>query len=129
VDNITIYLFSPAAIVYADEVIRLARIFADGFDLTDASVGLDDIQTVGSAGNFLITDHTRQLFRQMPYQSRIWPSIPLDQWQVQGSIAASKMLKKHVIQLVGEIEAPADHGELLERGQTFINNDLLSRFE
>ncbi len=113
--------FSPAAVVYADEVIRLSRMFADGFELDDASVAHDEINSIGPGGNFLMSGLTCKLFRKMPYESPIWPTMTLDQWQAKGSVTADATLQKHVLQVLDGLEPPVDHDELMDRGRLFID--------
>ena len=55
--------FSPAAAVYADDVIRQARRFAEGFTLDPAAAGLGEIDQVGPGGNFLTAELTLRHFR------------------------------------------------------------------
>ena len=113
--------FSPAAVVYADEVIRLSRIFAEGFELDDASVAHDDIRSIGPGGNFLMSGLTCRHFRQMPYTSPVWPAMTLDQWQAKGSVSADAALRKHVREVIDGLEPPPDHDELMDRGNRFID--------
>jgi trimethylamine--corrinoid protein Co-methyltransferase len=113
--------FSPAAVVYADEVIRLSRMFAGGFELDDGSVALDEIRTIGPGGNFLMSELTLRLFRQMPYASPVWPAMTLDQWQAKGSVSADAALRKHVREVIDGLEPPPDHDELMDRGNRFID--------
>jgi len=113
--------FSPAAVIYADEVIRLSRIFSGGFALDDASVAHDEIDTIGPGGNYLMSDLTCELFRQLPYDSPIWPSMTLDQWQAAGSVPADTVLRKHVLNVLDNLDRPADHDDLMDRGRSFID--------
>ena len=118
--NFDSMVFSPAAVVFADEVIRMARIFADGFTLDDAATALDDIRTIGPGGNFLTSAQTMRHFRQMPYASSIWPTLTLDQWQADGAVSADAALRKHVCQVLEGLEAPEDHDDLVSKGRGFI---------
>jgi trimethylamine--corrinoid protein Co-methyltransferase len=119
--NFDSLVFSPAAAVYADEVIRQSRIFSGGFALDDAAVALDEIGAIGPGGNFLGSALTCRLFRQMPYESPIWPSLTLEQWQAQGAISAAATLRKYVGEVLDSLEAPPDCGALLDRGRRFID--------
>lgn len=119
--NFDSMVFSPAAVVYADEVIRLSRMFTDGFELDDAAVAHDEIRSIGPGGNFLMSGLTCRLFRQMPYESPIWPSMTLDQWRAKGSPTADATLRKHVQQVMDCLEPPGDHDELMDRGRRFID--------
>ena len=119
--NFDSMVFSPAAVVYADEVIRLSRMFADGFELDDSCVALDEIRSIGPGGNFLMSGLTCKHFRQMPYESPIWPSMTLDQWEAKGSVTADAALRKHVLQVIDGLAPPADHDEMMDRGNLFID--------
>ncbi len=119
--NFDSMVFSPAAVIYADEVIRLSRIFSGGFALDDASVAHDQINSIGPGGNFLMSELTGTLFRQLPYDSPIWPSLTLNQWHEKGSVSADAMLRKHVLKVLNNLEPPTDHDDLMERGHLFID--------
>lgn len=119
--NFDSMVFSPAAVVYADEVIRLSRQFADGFDLDDTAVGHEEIAAIGPGGNFLNTGLTRAHFRETIDDHAIWPAMPLAQWQAKGSPATDRTLKQHVRRLFDEATPPSDHDALLDRGQRFID--------
>lgn len=113
--------FSPAAVIYADEVIRLSRIFADGFALEDAFVAHEEIRSIGPGGNFLMSGLTCRLFRQLPYESPIWPSLTLDQWNTKGSPTADATLREYVLKVLNSLEPPTDHDDLMDRGRLFID--------
>jgi trimethylamine--corrinoid protein Co-methyltransferase len=119
--NFDSLVFSPAAVVVADEVIRLSRQFAAGFDLEDAAVGRDEIAAVGPGGNFLTAGLTRAHFRETIDDNAIWPAMTLAQWQAKGSPAADRTLKQHVRRLLDEATPPSDHDVLMDRGQQFID--------
>jgi trimethylamine--corrinoid protein Co-methyltransferase len=119
--NFDSMVFSPAAVVYADEVIRLSRIFADGFALDEATVALEEIDTIGPGGNFLMSDLTSALFRDLPYDSPIWPSKTLDQWQANGSVPADKVLRTYAGEVLNHLAQPTDHDDLMDRGRVFID--------
>ena len=72
-------------------------------------------------GNFLMSGLTCKHFRQMPYESPIWPSMTLDQWEAKGSVTADAALRKHVLQVLDGLEPPADHDDLMDRGRLFID--------
>jgi len=61
--------FSPALVVYSDEIIRQARFFNQGFEISDASVALSEIDSIGPGGNFLISDLTVALCREINFGS------------------------------------------------------------
>lgn len=125
--NFDSLVFSPAAVVYADEVIRQARQFAAGFAIDERSVRLDEMAEVGSAGHYLGTELTAERFRSLGYDSRIWPNLPLDQWQAKGSVPADRILRERTLELLETAEAPGDSEELLDRGEAFLARTLGTR--
>jgi trimethylamine--corrinoid protein Co-methyltransferase len=112
--------FSPTLVVYADQIIRQARLFSKGFTLDDDSVGLDDVSATGSGGNYLLSDLTCKLYRKIDYSNDIWPGLTLENWQAKGSPRADALLRTHTGQLLESMAAPEDHGHIMETGEAFI---------
>jgi trimethylamine--corrinoid protein Co-methyltransferase len=121
-DNLGSKAFSPAVIVYADEIIAQARRFAQGFPLDAQTVALDEIAQVGPGGNFLTADLTLKLFRQASYRSAIFPSLTLEEWLSRGSPKAEDQVRHYTCQLLNDLDGPQDHAALMARGQTFIDS-------
>jgi len=119
-DNLGSKVFSPAVLVYANEVIEQARLFAAGFALDEGSIAVADILEVGPGGSYLTTDLTLRLFRRAAFQSSIFPNLTLEKWQERGSPEAGKLLRQHTLRLLDGLTPPADHGELMARGEAFI---------
>ena len=116
--------FSPAFVVYSDEVIRQARILERGFQISDASVALNEINTIGPGGDFLISDLTVALCREINFNSSFWPNLNLDQWQAKGSPKADKLLRSHTCELLLDLPVPDDHSDLIGRGESFIREKI-----
>jgi len=119
-DNLDSKAFSSAIIVYANEVIAQARLFAQGFALDGDAVALDEIAQVGPGGNFLMSDLTLKNFRQAYYRSDTFPNLTMEEWQAQGSPRADDLVRSHTRELLNRAKAPEDHAELMARGQEFI---------
>jgi trimethylamine--corrinoid protein Co-methyltransferase len=115
-------VFSPAIVVYANEVIRKVRIFEQGFSLTDDSGILDEIKSAGPGGSFLTAESTVKNCRILPQDDVVWPHISLEKWQSKGCPKAEEFLQKHTIQIIENMSAPEDHDELIEKGERFIHN-------
>ncbi|KAA3662230.1 MAG: hypothetical protein DWQ10_02875, partial [Calditrichaeota bacterium] len=121
--NFDSLVFSPATVVYADEIIRQARLFAQGFPLNDESIALEQIETIGPGGNFLDSDLTLSLFHEMNAQnSAIWPGFSLESWQTQGAPKADAVLKKRTLEIVADLKPAVDHDTLMEKGEEFIQS-------
>lgn len=120
-DNLGSKAISPAIIVYANEIIEQARRFAQGFSLDDEAVALDELAQVGPGGSFLTSDMTLKHFRQAYYHSDIFPKLTLEEWQARGCPQADELVRRHTRQLINESKAPADHADLMARGEVFIH--------
>ncbi len=126
-DNLGSLVFSPKIIVYADEIIRQARLFAEGFVLDDVAAGLEEIAEVGPGGHFLMSDLTFKLCRKAYYSSAIFDRLTLDKWQSQGCPRAEDLLKDYTRHLMANCKPPENHSDLVEKGEAFINRYLARR--
>ncbi len=122
--NFDSLVFSPAFVVYSDEVIRQARLFNKGFEIDEASAALSEIEGIGPAGNFLMADLTVALCRETNFGSSIWPNLTLDQWQAEGEPRADKLLRMRTHDLMDDLPVPDDHADILARGETFIRGKI-----
>jgi len=112
--------FSPAVMVYANEVIAQARRFARGFTLDGVPAVLDEIAQIGPGGNFITSDNTLARFRTAYYQSDIFANLTLEEWQARGRPRAIDRLRGYTQQLMDGLEAPPDHADLVAKGRAFI---------
>jgi trimethylamine--corrinoid protein Co-methyltransferase len=120
--NLGSKVFSPAMVVYADEVIEQARRFAAGFNLDEENVGLGEIEEAGPGGHFLTSELTLARFKRDYAPSRFFPRLSLESWQDQGHPRADQMLREYTVQLLEQAAPPSDHDELIARGEAFIQN-------
>ncbi|NQV15058.1 trimethylamine methyltransferase family protein [bacterium] len=119
--NFDSLVFSPATVVYSNEVIRQIRQFSRGFSIDAETMGLDDIQAVGPGGSFLMSEQTLALYREIHEQhSHVWQGFSLDNWRSQGSPRASDVLRDHVLDVMASMQVPDDHDALIERGEAFL---------
>jgi len=114
--------FSPAMVVYANDVIQQARRLAKGFAFDDTQVGLDEITLAGPGGDFLTAGLTLQNFRKNYYTSQVFPRLSLETWQEKGQPQAVQYLRERTIQLLDQTHSPDDHAELISRGEAFIHS-------
>ena len=119
--NFDSMVFSPALVVYSDEVIRQARLFKQGLVINDESVAIDEIESIGPGGNFLISDQTVRYCRQFDFNSSIWPQLTLEKWQAQGRPGADQVLRQHTCRLLEDLRAPEDQAQLIARGEKYIH--------
>ena len=118
--NFDSLVFSPAAIVYADHIIREVRRFAGGFVLDDAELGLPEIAEVGPGGDFLMAGLTLKNFRRAAFDSPVFPRLSLEAWQAAGGPRAEDILRRQTVALMESHPAPPDRADLLERGEALI---------
>ncbi|HLE13612.1 MAG TPA: trimethylamine methyltransferase family protein [Anaerolineales bacterium] len=118
--NLGSKVFSPAMVVYADEVIEQARRFTGGFRLDDENLGLAEIVEAGPGGHFLTSELTLARFKRDYAPSRFFPRLSLETWQDQGRPQADRLLREYTRQLLAEGAPPGDHDELIARGEAFI---------
>jgi len=114
--------FSPALMVYANEVIAQARRFAQGFLIEGTDDVLQEIAAVGPGGSYLASDNTLSNFRDATYQSGFFRNLSLEAWQAEGRPTAVDRLREHTRRLLSEAQAPDDCGDLVARGEAFIHN-------
>jgi len=123
-NNLDSKAFSPVIAVYAHDIIEQARRFAQGFRLDDASAAIDEIARVGPGGSFLASDLTFARFRSAYHHSAIFEDFTLEKWQEKGSPRAEDVLRSYTKNLLETSEPPAQHAQLIARGEAFIKNFL-----
>ncbi len=121
-DNFDSKAFSPALVVYANEIIAQARRLAQGFSLDDEELALDEIAEIGPGENFLTSSLTLKHFRSAYYSSDIWPNLSLEAWQVKNRPQPTALLRDYTREILAKLQPPADHADLLARGEAFITS-------
>jgi trimethylamine--corrinoid protein Co-methyltransferase len=119
--------FSPALVVYANDLIQQARRFAAGFHFDKTQVGLDEIDLAGPGGDFLTSGLTLQRFRVDYHASQVFPRLSLETWQDKGQPQAIHYLRERTFHLLEQARPPVDHIDLIARGEAFIRNIALNK--
>jgi trimethylamine--corrinoid protein Co-methyltransferase len=117
-------VFSPNVIVFADEIIQQARLYAEGFVLDDAVVALDEIAEVGPGRHFLDTNLTFDNFRTAYFNSDIFDKMTLNKWQEKGCPRADDLLRNYTLDLMADCKPPVYFADLREKGEAFIKKHL-----
>jgi trimethylamine:corrinoid methyltransferase-like protein len=111
---------SPLTFIYCHEIIDQALRFANGFQLDDANVGLNEIHNVGPGKGFVSAPTTLKKYKNGYYVSRIFPRWSMEKWLEAGQPHAQKKLTDYAMEFMNDLPAPADHEELIRRGEEFI---------
>jgi trimethylamine---corrinoid protein Co-methyltransferase len=112
--------FSPALTVYGNDVIGQARLFAEGFPVDEATLGVDEaIEQLKQDGHFLMSPTTLERY-QSAYFSGIFPHIALEKWEEDGRPRVDRLLRERTRELLAEAEAPDDHDAIVAAGEEFI---------
>ncbi|MFW6055448.1 MAG: trimethylamine methyltransferase family protein [Thermodesulfobacteriota bacterium] len=114
--------FSPATVVYANEIIRQARSFARGFFFAEQKQDIEDIRRAGPGGDFLYSERTFALCRELDEGLPLWPNLSLEAWQEKGSPAAGSWLRARTGELLARARGPEDRAEITARGEAYLKD-------
>jgi trimethylamine--corrinoid protein Co-methyltransferase len=112
--------WSPALTVYGNDVIGQARMFAEGFGVDPASLGVDEIvDAMATEKHFLTTPTTLERYREA-YFDGIFPHLSLERWEELGRPRADAVLRERTAEMMRDAEPPEDHEEIVARGEAYI---------
>jgi trimethylamine--corrinoid protein Co-methyltransferase len=121
-DSLGSKAISPTTIVHVHEIIDQALRFANGFQLDDAQVALDEIVRVGPGGSFLSSPSTLKNYKKGYYTSEVYPRWTMERWQSEGQPTARQVLREKTRALLSDLPVPEDYEELLGKGSEFIRS-------
>jgi len=111
---------SPTTIVHVHDVIEQSLRFADGFQLDDAQVALDEIAKVGPGGSFLSSPSTLKNYKTGYFVSKTYPRWTMEKWQSEGQPDARQILREKTQSLLADLPVPEDYNDLIGKGTEFI---------
>jgi trimethylamine--corrinoid protein Co-methyltransferase len=123
-DGLTSKSISPCSIVNIHEVIEQALRFANGFQLDDVQVALDEIEKAGPGGSFLSSSSTLKNFKTGYYTSPIYPRWSMEKWQTEGQPDAQQVLRDKTQAMIQDLSGPPDCDELVGKGNEYIQKLL-----
>lgn len=91
-------------IVLTDELIALTDNFMKGIDVSEATLMLDEIHSVGPGGHYLDTEQTLANFRDYWYPGLL-DRIRREQWLEAGATTLGQRLNQRVLEIVREHRA------------------------
>jgi trimethylamine--corrinoid protein Co-methyltransferase len=111
---------SPLTFIYCHEIIDQALRFANGFQLDDTHVGLDEIHKVGAGKSFVSAPTTLKKYRTGYYVNPIFPRWSMEKWIEAGQPHVQKKLSTYAIEFLKDLPVPEDHMVLMRKGEEFI---------
>ena len=114
-------VFSPVTVVYSDLIIKQVKAFSKGFRLDEFSVALDEIMKVGAGGDFLTSELTLKLYKELHNERSIWSGMTLEDWIRKGNPNANEILREYARDLIENLEEPEDYNDLIGKGESFIH--------
>ncbi len=89
-----------AMLMLDDELCGAALRMARGIEVTDESLALDVIKRVGFSGNYLVEDHTADLFRTELFIPKLYSREPYDAWEEGGQRMAIDRAREHAQEIL-----------------------------
>ncbi|HLO28575.1 MAG TPA: trimethylamine methyltransferase family protein [Anaerolineales bacterium] len=111
---------SPLTFIYCHEIIDQALRFANGFQLDDTQVGLDEIHKVGAGKSYVSAPTTLKKYKTGYYVNPIFPRWSMEKWIEAGQPHVQKKLSDYGVEFLKDLPAPEDHEELMRKGEEFI---------
>jgi len=120
-DSLGSKTISPTTIVHVHEIIDQALRFADGFQLDDFQVALDEINKVGPGGSFLSSPSTLKNYKSGYFVSDLYQRWSMERWQAEGQPEARQALREKTQSLLSDLSIPDDgYEEIIGKGEEFI---------
>jgi len=109
---------SPVAMVIDNEIIDYALRYVQGIEVSDETLAVDVIQSVGPRGNYLGERHTLEHFRER-WKSRIADISAFEAWEAEGSKPLDVVAKEKVQEILATHQ-PEPLSEAAEREISYI---------
>ena len=75
---------------------------------------------VGAGGDFLTSELTLKLHKELQNERSIWSGMTLENWIRKGNPNANEILREYARDLIENLEETEDYNDLIENGETFI---------
>jgi trimethylamine--corrinoid protein Co-methyltransferase len=95
---------SPGFMVLVNEILGNIKYFMNGMPITEESMALDLIDSVGPGGNYLMEQHTLDNFRNIRYSTLFERMIRQD-WEDAGAKSFQERLSEHTQKAMAHIPA------------------------
>lgn len=111
---------SPLTFIYCHEIIDQALRFAQGFQLDEAHVGLNEIHKIGAGRSYVTAPTTLKKYKTGYYVNPIFPRWSMEKWIDAGQPHVQRKLSEYAIEFLKDLPLPEDHEELMRKGEEFI---------
>jgi trimethylamine--corrinoid protein Co-methyltransferase len=112
-------VFSPVQMVLDDEMIGALERFTHAFQVTEETIGLQEILEAGPGGHYLDKQHTARYFRQEHWNPTVWSRRMLRPWMEAGHKLDADVAREMVMAVQEQVRqgalAPEGMSETLER--------------
>jgi len=109
-------LASPEFMVLVHDIVDSIKHFMEGIEVSEKTLALDLIHTVGPGGHFLQQDHTMQNFKKIKY-SEIFERMVYAQWENAGSKRFAQRLQRSTLEKMKHRPEPLAAELIKELGQ------------
>lgn len=114
-------LFSPELLVIADELVGMIRRAVEPIEVSDETIALDVIRSVGVGNVFLGEEHTLRHFREL-WSPRLLSWDGRLQWETAGAKTLRERARERVLHLWETHEVPALPGDVLDGMRAVIEH-------
>ena len=87
-------------VTIVDEIASMMRHTLSGFEVTDETLALDVIPSVGPGGNYLTHEHTRKLFKKEQWFTDVMDKWNREAWTAKGSKTYQQRIKEKTSQIL-----------------------------
>jgi trimethylamine--corrinoid protein Co-methyltransferase len=109
---------SQEMVVICDELVHSIKRILEGINLTEDTLAVDLIRSVGPGGDFLQQDHTVKYFRQELYFPNLFRRQSIEQWENAGKKMSHQLAHDKVLQILekaGPVDLPPGVDAEMER--------------
>jgi trimethylamine--corrinoid protein Co-methyltransferase len=105
---------SPVQLVIDDEVMAIAKRWAEGIPVDDDTLALDLLDEVGPRGDFLAEEHTIEHLRAgAVFETHFFERVPREMWETRGAPTIEQKAQEKARSILASHEVPPLPDEVL----------------
>ncbi len=94
-------------LVICDEIVAMAKRLLRGIEVSDETLALDVIETVGPGNHFLETEHTLRTFRREFFFPQLFDRLSVPEWQAVRGVPVDVVARAKVKEILSGQASPA----------------------